>query len=194
MDNDFQLCEATTWSKVRIEELGLLVTSDQDKELLGKEVVVLGEEETAETFVRNPKNGKPIRTILVFVDGDLWRLGGDSLVCETFQAKPAGNPKEIAKQAIDGTLIRKPNEGVIQFQNEMPSFIWEQMDLYSAVVGIVDAEFAIEDILYAIPVAPEEVLPILYAALSQRFSELEELSESNQIPMPKWDSEGYKQP
>lgn len=192
MDKFFQLCEAKTWSKVHIQELGVLDTSDQDKQFLGKEVVVLGEEEAADTFFLNPKNGKPIRTTLVFTDGEVWRLGGDCLVFETFQAKPAGNPKEIAKLAKDGNLIRKPNEGVIQFQDDMPSFIWEQKGLYSAVVGTVDAEFAIEDILYAISVAPEEVFPTLYAALAQRYFEtLDYYEETNQDP-PLWDGAGFR--
>lgn len=192
MDKYFQLCEAKNWSKVRIQELGLLDNTDQDREFLGKEVVVLGEEEAADTFVRNPKDGKPIRTTLVFADGDTWRLGGDCLVCETFQPRPAGNPNEISQLAKDGTLIRKPDEGVIQFQDDMPSFIWEQMDLYSAVVGTVDAEFAIEEILYAISVAPEEVLPTLYAALAQRYFETLHYHEENNQDPPLWDGAGFR--
>lgn len=192
MDKYFQLCEAKNWSKVRIQELGLLDDTDQDKEFLGKEVVVLGEEEAADTFVRDPKDGKPIHTTLVFADGDTWRLGGDCLVCETFQPRPAGNPKEISQLAKDGTLIRKPDEGFIQFQDDMHSFIWEQMDLYSAVAGTVDAEFAIEDILYAIPVAPEEVLPTLYAALAQRYFETIHYYEENSQDPPLWDGAGFR--
>lgn len=187
------LDQAKTWSKVSIENLGLLDTEPKDLEMLGKEVVVLGEAEAADTFVLDPNSGKPIRTILTFLDGETWRLGGDILVKETFPARPAGHPQTLSRTAQSGTIIRSSNEGVIQFQNETPDFIWEQVDLYSAVNGLVDPEIAVEEIIYSISVAPIDVAPILFAALAQRFSELEELSESNRIPMPKWDSEGFKQ-
>ena len=167
----FPLSDAKTWSKVRIEALGVLDTGPEDLKLLGQEVVVFGEEEAADTFARNPKNGKPIRTNLVFINDHTWRLGGDSLVCETFHPTPAGSPEELSQLAEEGTHIRTANEGGIQFQNDTPDFIWEQIELYSAVTGLVDPEIGVEIILHAISVAPKDVLPILYAALAQRYEE-----------------------
>ena len=190
----FPLKDANTWSKVSIEQLGLLDSDARDLEILGREVVVLGVEEAADTFVEDPNSGKPIRLILIYVDGETWRLGGDSLVRETFPSRPAGHPETLSIKARSWTTIRSSNEGVIQFQNDTPDFIWEQVDLYSAVTGVLDPEIAVDELIFAISVAPENVLPILFAALAQRFSELREISESNKVPMPIWDSDGYKLP
>lgn len=165
------LSTAKTWSKVRIDKLGLLDSSHEDLKLLGEEVIFLDEKEPADTLFINPIDGKPIETFLLYVNGFTHRLGGDSLVTLTFEPTPAGTPEELSKLAQNGTVIRKADEGEFQFQNDLHPFIWEQVDLYSAVTGILDSDFAMEILSFAISVAPKETLQTLYAAFAQRYSE-----------------------
>ena len=188
------LRKAKTWSKVRIEKLGLLDTNPRDVDYIGKEVVVFGMKRPAGKYVLDPENGKPIRTTVVYFDNDVWQFGGDTIVRETVPRAPAGHPKEIAKLAIDGTQVSLASEGFVQFQNETPNFIWEQSLLDSAVGGTCDAEHAVEILLYAISVAPDEVLPILYASLAQQYDQTMRYYKNSKQESPKWNSSGVKRP
>lgn len=188
-ETSFPLREAEVWSKVLIEQLGLLDTSPEDMEMLGTEVVMLGEKEPADTLVLDPMTGRPISLFLVANGNVTHRLGGDTLVTQSFPATPAGHPRELAKLAVEGTQMPLADD-VVQFQDDIPDFIWEPVELYSAVVGLVDAEVAVDTLLRAISVAPREVLPTLHAALAMRYDETMSFYEDTRSAPTEWDASG----
>ena len=188
------LRKARQWSKVRVEKLGLLDTEPEDALMMNEVVVVLGDKEEAETFVRDPETAKPIKLFRLWSStAGIWQLGGDAVVREVVPAQPAGHPREISKQAIDNVTVRPGNDGPLQFQNGLHDFIWDANDLYSAVVPLEDAESAVETLLYAIPVAPVEVLPQLYAALARNYENVLEFYEAHGGVPPTWDGARFNQ-
>ena len=187
------LRKALPWSKVRVETLGLLDTSPEDFDRIGGEFVVLGDDENFDTFMRDPETGRRIKGFKVWSEASgVCLLGGDTKVTETVSRRPAAHPEAVASRAIDGQVIVKSTGDVIRWQGETHPFIWECAELDTAVDGTTDSESGLETLLYAIPVAPEEILPVLHAAFARSYDDVLDYYETFNDPLPRWDQDGYK--
>lgn len=182
----FALREARAFSRVRFESLGLLDSAPEDARWVGTEAVVLGDSERAEVFMQDPETERAIRVVKVFAEGDVWHFGDDTRVVETMPPTRAGYPAQLVKLAADGTVVRRNNEGLIQWQNDTPDFIWDCEELHSAVAGLTDPEVAVETLVLAMAVAPPDVLPILQGALAQQYSAVLDFYEEFGDKVPKW--------
>ena len=188
------LRKARPLSKVRVETLGLLDTRP-DLGCLGGEFVVLGDADSLDIFMRDPETGRRIKGFKIWSEGSgVCLIGGDTKVTETVAPQPAGHPEKIAKLATDGQRIVASTDETICWEGDTHPFIWECSELYTAVVGTTDAEIGLETLLYAVPVAPAEILPTLHAALARSYDDVLDFYERFNDPLPRWDQNGYKLP
>jgi hypothetical protein len=114
--------------------------------------------------------------------------------CPRYPRQVRRTTKEIAKRATDGQRIVASTDETIRWQGETHPFIWECSELDTAVDGTIDGEFGLETLLYAIPVAPEEILAVLHAALARSYDDVLDFYERFNDPLPQWDQNGYKLP
>ncbi|MBB6037758.1 hypothetical protein [Phytomonospora endophytica] len=87
----------------------------------------------------------------------------------------AGRPEDLVKQAKP---VRAPagSKGVLKTAEGWPELIWRSDIVYSPVQGWDDAEIAVEVLLCALAVAPDDdpsLKPMLLAALAARYAALQ---------------------
>jgi hypothetical protein len=156
-----RLDETPVFSRVRVTAVGSLSTSERDSNLLGAAVIPWTSLEPSDDVFAEVD----VRGVLT-AGSELHWMAGDTEVEMIELPHYAGMPEDLVLQArpIASPAGSKAYSGAA---DGWPPLIWNSHTLYRAVKGYDDYHTAVEKILCALSVAPDDgdLRPMLLASL-----------------------------
>lgn len=164
------LADAPAFSRVMITALGSIQEIDTDPPAIGDKVILWSH---CETNSDNPFAVNRIRGIIHSNRGLIW-IPENAEVKVVRPPRYAGKPEDLIRQARP---VKAPagSKGVVKTADGWPPLIWQSDLVFSPVQGWDDAETAVEVLMCALAVAPNDdpdLKPMLLAALTARYARL----------------------
>ncbi|MEE6263502.1 hypothetical protein [Plantactinospora sonchi] len=164
------LATVPTFSRVRITGPGPTGRSDDGSPAIGDVVTVW----TRRVSDENPFALVELRGVVHGRRGLVW-LPEDAEVEVVEPPRYAGRPEDLVTQARP---VKAPegSKGVMKTAEGWPELIWQSDIVFSPVQGWDDPEIAVEVLLCALAVAPDDdpqLRPMLLAALAARYARLQ---------------------
>ena len=157
-----RLDETPIFSRVRVTAVGSLSTSEEDSNLLGAVVIAWTDLEQSDDLFAEVD----VRGVLTSRSELHW-MAGDTKVEMIEPPQYAGMPEDLVLQARP---IASPKAGSLS--DEWPPLIRHSYPLRRAVNGWDDYDTAVEVILCALSVAPDDgdLCPMLLASLKANYA------------------------
>lgn len=163
-----RLDKTPKFSRVRVTAVGSLSTSEKDSNLLGAVVIPWTHVDSSDDVFAEEE----VRGVLTS-GSELHWMAGDTEVEMIEPPHYAGMPEDLVLQArpIASPAGSKAYSGTFE---GWPTLIWNSHTLYDAIKGYNDYETAVEIILCALSVAPDDgdLGPMLLAGLKARYAAL----------------------
>jgi hypothetical protein len=167
-ETPLRLDETPVFSRVRVTAVGSLSTSEKDSNLLGAAVITWTSLEPSDDVFAEVD----VRGVLTS-GSELHWMAGDTEVEMIELPHYAGMPEDLVLQArpIASPAGSKAYSGIAE---GWPPLIWNSHTLYRAVKGYDDYDTAVEKILCALSVAPDDgdLRPMLLAGLKASYARL----------------------
>ena len=170
-----RVAETPAFARVRVTKLGSFNAIGDDSQLLGTTVIMWTQ---AERNHNHFAGGGKVRGVFTPENKAAWKAGelswlsGDGEVELIDPPTYAGQPEDIIASTTTPPveLPAKKTSGVA---SNWPPLIWDNMQLYYAMVPLDDPLNCVETILCALAVAPDalNLRPFLLAGLKERYKE-----------------------